>query len=193
MLWASFTWFPLHNHLTSENVQRACFNFLCRSDLVAKLIFLDQFCEISLYVPRSTLETHIPYAILRSIYSQYYANSPIPLALLSVSSPRHSPAISLAHASPAMRPRGDSTPHASVNDSGYFKASTTPTQEHLYDAGSGSARSIDGKHRNIRRSGPLDYSSSRKVKHAEGSSSASTGPSPLPRFTVSRSGPISYK
>ncbi|KAI5667540.1 hypothetical protein M9H77_17393 [Catharanthus roseus] len=87
-----------------------------------------------------------------------------------------------------MRPRGDSTSQASVNDSGYFKVSTTPTQQHLYDAGSGSARSIDGKHRNIRRSGPLDYSSSRKVKHAEGSSSASTGPSPLPRTSLGRCG-----
>ncbi|XP_021285978.1 protein NAP1 [Herrania umbratica] len=165
-----------------------------RSHLVAKLIFLDQLCDISPYLPRSYLETHVPYAILRSIYSQYYANSPLmPLALLSAS-PRHSPSVSLAHASPVMRqPRGDLTPQYSANDSGYFKGSSSYSQEHLYDAESGSLRSAENKHRNVRRSGPLDYSSSRKVKYPEGSASGSTGPSPLPRFAVSRSGPISYK
>ncbi|CAK9187137.1 unnamed protein product [Ilex paraguariensis] len=165
-----------------------------RSHLVAKLIFLDQFCEISPYMPRSSLEPHIPYAILRSIYSQYYSNSPsTPLALLSVS-PHHSPAVSLAHASPVVRhPRGNSTPQSSINDSGYFKASSTHSHDQLYDNDSGNMRSIDIKHRNVRRSGPLDYSSGRKVKFVEGSTSGSRGPSPLPRFAVSRSGPISYK
>ncbi|KAG4162744.1 hypothetical protein ERO13_D01G132500v2 [Gossypium hirsutum] len=164
-----------------------------RSHLVAKLVFLDQLCDISLYLPRSSLEAHVPYAILRSIYSQYYANSPLmPMALLSAS-PRHSPAVSLAHASPIMRqPRGDSTPQYSANDSGYFKGSSSHSQEQLYDAESANLRGVENKHRNVRRSGPLDYSSSRKVKY-EGSSSGGTGPSPLPRFAVSRSGPISYK
>lgn len=164
-----------------------------RSQLVPKLIFLDQLCEISPYLPRSSLEPHIPYIILRSIYSQYYSNSPsMQLALLSMS-PRHSPAVSLAHASPR-QPRGDSTPQFSANDSGYFRGSSTHSSEHLYNQGSGSLRSTDNKQRNIRRSGPLDYSSSRsKVKYVEGSTSGSTGPSPLPRFAVSRSGPISYK
>ena len=158
-----------------------------------KLIFLDQLCEVSPYLPRSSLDTHVPYSILRSIYSQFYSNSPsIALALIGVS-PRHSPAVSLA-ASPAIRqPRGDSTPQSSVNDSGYFKASSTHGQDHLYDAESGSMRSVEHKHRNVRRSGLLDYSSSRKVNFVEGSTSRSTGPSPLPRFAVSRSGPISYK
>ncbi|KAI5563277.1 hypothetical protein BDE02_15G105900 [Populus trichocarpa] len=138
-----------------------------RSNLVAKLIFLDQLCEISPYLPRSSLEAYVPYAILRSIYSQYYSNSPsMPLALLSVS-PRHSPAVSLSHTSPAVN--------------------------HFYDMDSGSLRSTDNKHRNVRRSGPLDYSSSRKVKLVEGSTSGSTGRSPLPRFAVSRSGPLMYK
>ncbi|KAA3466104.1 protein NAP1 [Gossypium australe] len=164
-----------------------------RSHLVAKLVFLDQLCDISPYLPRSSLEAHVPYAILRSIYSQYYANSPLmPMALLSAS-PRHSPAMSLAHASPIMRqPRGDSTPQYSANDSGYFKGSSSHSQEQLYDAESANLRGVENKHRNVRRSGPLDYSSSRKVKY-EGSSSGGTGPSPLPRFAVSRSGPISYK
>ncbi|KHG17495.1 Protein NAP1 -like protein [Gossypium arboreum] len=164
-----------------------------RSHLVAKLVFLDQLCDISPYLPRSSLEAHVPYTILRSIYSQYYANSPLmPMALLSAS-PRHSPAVSLAHASPIMRqPRGDSTPQYSANDSGYFKGSSSHSQEQLYDAESANLRGVENKHRNVRRSGPLDYSSSRKVKY-EGSSSGGTGPSPLPRFAVSRSGPISYK
>ncbi|PQQ12275.1 protein NAP1 [Prunus yedoensis var. nudiflora] len=163
-----------------------------RSHLVAQLIFLDQLCEISPYLPRSSLEPHVPYAILRSIYSQYYENSPsTPLALLS-GSPRHSPAASLTHSSPVVRqPRGDPTPQY---DSGYFKGSSSHGQEHLYDTDSGSLRSSESRQRNVRRSGPLDYSSSRsKVKFVEGSSSGSTGPSPLPRFAVSRSGPISYK
>ncbi|KAI3455816.1 hypothetical protein Pfo_012479 [Paulownia fortunei] len=163
-----------------------------RSHLVAKLIFLDQVCVISPYLPRSSLESHVPYSILRSVYSQYYSNSSTPLALLSVS-PRHSPAMSLVHASPSLRqPRGDTTPQSNVNDSGYFKASSTHGQDQ-YETDSVSIRSIDNKHRNVRRSGPLDYSLSRKAKFVEGSTSASTGPSPLPRFAVSRSGPISYK
>lgn len=163
--------------------------------MVAKLIFLDQLCEISPFLPRSSLEPHVPYAILRSIYSQYYTNSPsIPMALLSVS-PRHSPAVSLAHASPITRqPRGDSTPQYSSNDSSYFRGSSSHNQDHFYDPNSGNIKSSEGRHRNVRRSGPLDYSSSRsKAKFVEGSSSGSTGPSPLPRFAVSRSGPISYK
>lgn len=163
-----------------------------RSHLVAKLIFLDQICEISPHVPRSTLESHVPYTILRSIYSQYYSNSSTPFALMSAS-PRHSPALSLAHASPSLRqPRADSTPQSHANDSGYFKASSTHGQDQ-YEMDNFSARSIDSRNRNVRRSGPLDYSQSRKSKFVEGSSSASTGPSPLPRFAVSRSGPISYK
>uniref|UniRef100_A0A6N2LPD8 Uncharacterized protein n=1 Tax=Salix viminalis TaxID=40686 RepID=A0A6N2LPD8_SALVM len=110
--------------------------------------------------------------------SQYYSNSPsMPLALLSVS-PRHSPAASLSHTSPAVKqPRGD----------------LSHSQHRLDDMDSGSLHGTDTKHRNVRRSGPLDYSSSRKVKLVEGSTSGSTGRSPLPRFAVSRSGPLVYK
>ncbi|EPS71603.1 hypothetical protein M569_03148, partial [Genlisea aurea] len=42
-----------------------------RSGVVGKLIFLDQVCEMSPFVARSTLESHLPYEILRSAYSQY--------------------------------------------------------------------------------------------------------------------------
>ncbi|KAJ4821990.1 histone chaperone [Turnera subulata] len=199
----------IHSHLSAEaSVKSAMqlfvkfatgivldsWNEANRSHLVAKLIFLDQLCEISPYLPRSTLESHVPYAILRSIYSQYYSNTPsMPLALLGVS-PRHSPAVTLAHASPVVKQtRGDSTPQHAVNDSGYFKGSSSHSQEHLYDTDSGNLHATDNRHRNVRRSGPLDYSSSRKVKFVEGSTSGSTGPSPLPRFAVSRSGPLMYK
>lgn len=167
-------------------------SFLHRSHLVAKLIFLDQFCEISPYLPRSSLELHVPYAILRSIYSQYYTSSPsTPLALIGAS-PSHSPAVSMSHSSPAVRyPRGDSTPQSSANDSGHFKGSSIHSQDQAYyDADGGSSKNRAG-----RRSGPLEYSSSRKVKFTEGSTSGSSsrGPSPLPRFAVSRSGPLAYK
>ncbi|XP_057969886.1 protein NAP1 [Malania oleifera] len=164
-----------------------------RSHLVAKLIFLDQLCETSPYLARSSLEAHVPYAILHSIYNQCYADSPsMPLALLTAS-PRHSPAMPLSHASPIPRqPHGDTTPHTNANNSGYFKGSATRSQEHLGDTVSGNLRGTDSKHRNVRRSGPLDYRSNQKVKFVEGSTSGSSGPSPLPRFAVSRSGPISY-
>ncbi|XP_031396400.1 protein NAP1 isoform X2 [Punica granatum] len=170
-------------------------NEMNRSHLVAKVIFLDQICESSPFLPRSSLEAHVPYTILRSIYGQYYGNLPsTPLGLITAS-PRHSPAVSLAHASPASRhTRGDSTPQHNVNDSGYFKGSSSAHgQDRYFDGDTGSAHSFEGRRRNVRRSGPLDYSSSRKVKVGEGSSSVGRGPSPLPRFAVSRSGPISYK
>ncbi|PIN25671.1 hypothetical protein CDL12_01578 [Handroanthus impetiginosus] len=163
-----------------------------RSHLIAKLIFLDQICEISPYLPSSSLESHVPYTILRSVYTQYYSNSSTPLALLSVS-PRHSPAMSLAHASPSLRqPRSDGTLQSNVSDSGYFKPSSAHGQDQ-YETESVNIRSIDNKNRNVRRSGPLDYSFSRKTRFTEGSTSGSAGPSLLPRFAVSRSGPISYK
>ncbi|KAF6160665.1 hypothetical protein GIB67_019605 [Kingdonia uniflora] len=159
-----------------------------RSHLVAKVIFLDQLCELSPYLPRSTLETYVPYAILRSIYSQYYGDLP-PIPLLTPS-PRQSPAVSFVHSpSPAFRQNrhGGLTPQMTsvTNDSGY------------YNNASSTHFDTDGKkgdnHRN-RSSGPLEYSSSRKGKSVQGSTSGgSAGPSPLPRFAVSRSGPLPYK
>ncbi|XP_030941557.1 protein NAP1-like [Quercus lobata] len=104
-----------------------------RSHLVAQVIFLDQLCDISPYLPRSSLELHIPYAILWSIYSQYYTNNPSTLLALLTVSPCHSPAVSLSHASPVIRQgRSDSTPQYLTNDSGYFKsASSSYSQEHI--------------------------------------------------------------
>lgn len=155
---------------------------------------MDQLCELSSYVPRSTLELHIPYSILRSLYRQYYGNFPsTALALLSPS-PWQSPAVSLTHTpSPLLRNnRGDMTFNSGSYDSGYFKNSSN-SQGHAYEVDSGVLRIGESKQRNDRRSGPLDYSTSRKVKFIEGSNSGSTGPSPLPRFAVSRSGPLLYK
>ncbi|KAL2895190.1 Protein NAP1, partial [Bienertia sinuspersici] len=167
-----------------------CWNEANRSDLAPKLVFLDQMCEISPHLPRSSLEACIPYTIIRSLYNQYYGNSAsLPLTSRSLSSPQNSPGVSLMHNSPAFRHhRSDSTqPHS--DQSAYFKQSSSQS----YDADSGSIQSNDRRHRNIRGSGPLEYTSSRKVKFNEGSTSGSTGPSPLPRFAVSRSGPILYK
>ncbi|KAK4759691.1 hypothetical protein SAY87_022822 [Trapa incisa] len=169
---------------------------LNRSHLVAvaKLIFLDQLCETSPYLPRSSLEAHVPYTILRSVYSQYYGNLPSTPLVLTTASPRHSPAMS--HTSPVSRhtTRGDSTPQHNVNDSIYFKGSSSAHARDQYlDGDHGSTHSSDTRHRNARRSGPLDYSTGWKAKPGEGSSSAGRGPSPLPRVTASRSGPIYYK
>lgn len=172
---------------------------LFRSHLVAKLIFLDQLCEISPYLPRSSLESHVPYTILRSIYTQYYSNTPS--TPLSTASPYHSPSVSLIHASPSMknsttpqRGSGSGSSSAAAPDSGYFKGSSSSLygQEHYNEPETGNSRNNENNNKqrgSSRRSGPLDYSSS----HKGGSGSNSTGPSPLPRFAVSRSGPISYK
>ncbi|CAL9178150.1 unnamed protein product [Musa hybrid cultivar] len=162
-----------------------------RTYIVPKLIFLDQLCELSRYLPRSTLEIHIPYTILRSIYRQHYGNSATMITELLAPSPRQSPLISLTHASPAVRPhRGDSTPMS--YDPGYL-SSSIHRHDDAHDGDSLRLKTSDKQQRNTRNSGPLEYSSSRKVKFAEGSSSGGQGPSPLLRFAVSRSGPLSYK
>uniref|UniRef100_A0A803N7I8 Protein NAP1 n=1 Tax=Chenopodium quinoa TaxID=63459 RepID=A0A803N7I8_CHEQI len=165
-----------------------CWHEANRSDLAPKLVFVDQLCEISPHLPRSSLEACIPYSIIRSLYNQYYGNSPsLPLTLRNLSSPRSSPGASLMHNSPAFRHLRNDTTQPYSDQSGYFKQPSSQS----YDADSGSIQSND--RRQQRGSGPLDYSSNRKVKFNEGSTSGSTGPSPLPRFAVSRSGPISYK
>uniref|UniRef100_A0A7N0UFV9 Protein NAP1 n=1 Tax=Kalanchoe fedtschenkoi TaxID=63787 RepID=A0A7N0UFV9_KALFE len=155
-----------------------------RFQLVPQLIFLDQLCEISPYIPRSTLEPHVPYAIIRSLYSQYYSESPSLQHLHSLgSSPYLSPQLSTAHASPMARQQ------SMTSDSGHLRGSSTHSQDSINDNENATSHH---KQRNYRRSGPLEYSTNRsKMKHTEGASS-SRGPSPMPRFAVSRSGPISY-
>eukprot|EP00899_Mesostigma_viride_P016193 jgi/Mesvir1/24575/Mv21905-RA.1 len=40
--------------------------------LAAKLIVLDQLCDLSPYLPRSLLESYVPYTLLRSVYQAEY-------------------------------------------------------------------------------------------------------------------------
>ncbi|VAI86730.1 unnamed protein product [Triticum turgidum subsp. durum] len=160
-----------------------------RPHIVPKLIFLDQLCELSPYLPRSTLEAHIPYTILRSIYHQLYGASQMG-SEPTEPSPRQSPLISLAHASPSMRPnRSDTTPRSHTYESGYHSSSGSQHDDG-YEV---DRRTGERQLRSMRRSGPLDYGASRKAKFVEGSSSGSHGAGSLQRFAVSRSGPLSYK
>uniref|UniRef100_A0A3B6TJ70 Nck-associated protein 1 n=1 Tax=Triticum aestivum TaxID=4565 RepID=A0A3B6TJ70_WHEAT len=160
-----------------------------RPHIVPKLIFLDQLCELSPYLPRSTLEAHIPYTILRSIYHQLYGAAQMG-SEPTEPSPRQSPLISLAHASPSMRPnRSDTTPRSHTYESGYHSSSGSQHDDG-YEV---DRRTGERQLRSMRRSGPLDYGASRKAKFVEGSSSGSHGAGSLQRFAVSRSGPLSYK
>eukprot|EP00897_Mesotaenium_endlicherianum_P003945 jgi/Mesen1/3579/ME000020S03110 len=43
-----------------------------RGSLAARFIFLDQLCEASAYLPRSALELHVPYCMIRSAYQAFY-------------------------------------------------------------------------------------------------------------------------
>uniref|UniRef100_A0A0A9E421 Uncharacterized protein n=1 Tax=Arundo donax TaxID=35708 RepID=A0A0A9E421_ARUDO len=105
-------------------------------------------------------------------------------------SPRQSPLISLAHASPLVRQnRADGTSRSHTFEPGYYSSSGSQHDEG-YDV---DKRTREKQLRSMRRSGPLDFSASRKVKFVEGSSSASHGAGSLQRFGVSRSGPLSYK
>uniref|UniRef100_A0A0D9XAF6 CYRIA/CYRIB Rac1 binding domain-containing protein n=1 Tax=Leersia perrieri TaxID=77586 RepID=A0A0D9XAF6_9ORYZ len=164
-------------------------NDTSRPHIVPKLIFLDQLCELSPYLPRSTLEVHIPYTILRSIYHQLYGATLMASEPMEPS-PRQSPLISLSHASPSMKQnRADTTPRSHTFEPGYHSSSGSQYDE----AYEGDRRAGERQLRSMRRSGPLDYTGSRKVKFVEGSSSASHGTGSLQRFAVSRSGPLSYK
>jgi NCK-associated protein 1 len=170
-------------------------NFLhdtkCRQHIVPKLTFQDQLCELSPYVPRSTLEAHIPYTILRSIYHQLYGGSLL-ASEPAEQSPRQSPLISLAHASPssARQNRPETTPRSHTFEPGYYSSSGSQHDDG-YDADRRAGRLL----RSLRRSGPLDFGASRKAKKfVEGSSSGSShGAGSLQRFAVSRSGPLSYR
>lgn len=182
----------LHSILLSH-----CCLFLIkyRSFIFPKLIFLDQLCELSPYLPRSTLESHIPYTIIRSVYHQCYSGSFTgPDLTLTGPSPKQSPLISLSHASPTVRPGWvDAAPRSNNGHEQGQYVSTSHEETYEMDAGS-KAKGGEKFLRSMRRSGPLDYSASRKVKFAEGSTSnATSGSSPMQRFAVSRSGPLLYK
>ncbi|CAD6343994.1 unnamed protein product [Miscanthus lutarioriparius] len=123
-----------------------------RPHIVPKLIFLDQLCELSPYLPRSTLEVHIPYTILRSIYHQLYGASLMASEPME-QSPRQSPLISLAHASPSARQnRPETTPRSHTFEPSYYSSSGSQ-----HDDGYDADRRT-GQLRSMRRSGPLDFS-----------------------------------
>ncbi|KAM0900486.1 hypothetical protein ACQ4PT_020617 [Festuca glaucescens] len=137
-------------------------NDTSRPHIVPKLIFLDQLS-------------------VRSFTDGFRTNDP---------SPRQSPLISLAHASPSARPnRPDTTPRSHTFESGYHSSSGSQ-HDSGYEA---DRRTGERQLQSMRRSGPLDYGASRKVKFVEGSSSGNHGSGSLQRFAVSRSGPLSYK
>ncbi|GAQ83769.1 Nck-associated protein [Klebsormidium nitens] len=47
--------------------------------VMTKLIFLDQLCELSPHLSRSTLEQHVPHTLLRSIYQAEYTLQALPV------------------------------------------------------------------------------------------------------------------
>eukprot|EP01018_Ginkgo_biloba_P029851 Gb_16727 [translate_table: standard] len=167
-----------------------------RSPLVAKLIFLDQLCELSKYLPRSILEPHVPYAILRSIYHQYYENS-VPTLVLISPSRRHSLGISLSHSSSRNGQfYGDLSMESSEGGTSNSLKFSAQRKRPVLDLESSNETSADTKHSGsgVRLSGPLDYGGTRKVSFVDTPSSDGTsGPSPLRRFVMSRSGPVTYK
>lgn len=164
---------------------------------MAKLVFLDQLCDLTKYLPRSTLEGYVPHTIMRSIYQMYYESS-VP---------------SLVHVHPSTRLYTGSA-LANGGTKGQGEQSGEPSEPHpVQQTTRGSIFSgpikfagqhkrpevepsgelgLDGKPRRkpTRYSGPLDYS--RKVSFAEGRGPQEPGSvtkSPLGRF---RSGPLSY-
>ena len=143
--------------------------FGCRSPLVAKLIFLEQLCDISEYLPRSTLENHVPYTILRSIYQLYYENT-VP-ALMLTGARRQGFGIGTSQVAlgtgSVMDGNGD------VNGGfSSFRGGTPRT------AGKSSTPRKHGGH-GVRFSGPLDYSGGRKVSFTEGIAAGTARSGPL--------------
>lgn len=162
--------------------------------MVAKLIFLEQLCEISRYLPRSTLENHVPYTILRSIYQLYYENA-VPTLMLIGPTRRH---VSVANTSHVPLRTGSFVADGGADLNGGFSSfrsvPSTGSSKHKKHGGADNADIRASGGHGVRLSGPLDYSGARKVSFAEGivPGMASHG-SPLERFANSRSGPITYK
>ncbi|KAG0587429.1 hypothetical protein KC19_2G163800 [Ceratodon purpureus] len=172
-----------------------------RSPLVAKLIFLDQLCELTAYLPRSTLESYVPHTIMRSIYQMYYESSVPSLVHVHPSTRQYSgsalgngglmkgPGDTSGEPSESTHHHPQQTSRGSIF-SGPIKFAGQHKRPEVEPSGELGA---DGKPRRKanRFSGPLDYS--RKVSFAEGRGpqepTPSTNKSPLGRF---RSGPLSY-
>ncbi|KAJ7555822.1 hypothetical protein O6H91_05G056100 [Diphasiastrum complanatum] len=174
-----------------------------RYPLVAKLIFLDQLCDLSSFLPRSTLETHVPRAILTSIYHLFYDSSSSNMSLLSQSRRYASGAsITTSHSKGgtlgAEQADGssDGSPLSSRHSifSGAMKLSNQRRRTLLEAESSGeSSHDTKASRRTTQHSGPLDYNGSRKVSFVDGPTTEKTrAPSPLRRFVLSRSGPVTY-
>ncbi|CAA6671860.1 unnamed protein product [Spirodela intermedia] len=165
-----------------------------RTHLVPKLTFLDHLCHISPYLPRSALELHFPYTLLRSIYHQSNGNTPPASLDILCPSPRQSPHISLAHNSPRLRQNHSDLAQSSFQDYPGYHAAQGYRREAtiLYDVDGAARRAEERQHR--RQGAPADGGMGRKVKFVDGAASGSRGGlSPLPRFAVSRSSPAPNK
>lgn len=168
----------------------------CRSPLVAKLIFLDQLCELTAYLPRSTLESYVPHTIMRSIYQMYYESS-VPSLVHVHPSTRQYPGSAMGNGGTKGQgedPSDTYYPPQQTSRGSIFSGPIKFAGQHKRPEVEPSGElGPDGKPRRKanRFSGPLDYS--RKVSFAEGRGpqdpAASTNKSPLGRF---RSGPLSY-
>lgn len=166
---------------------------------MAKLIFLDQLCELTAYLPRSTLESYVPHTIMRSIYQMYYESS-VPSLVHVHPSTRHYSGSTLGNGGTLGKDSsGDSSsepshhPHQTSRGSIFSGPIKFAGQHKRPEVEPSGELGPDGKPRRKanRFSGPLDYS--RKVSFAEGRGppepAAATTKSPLGRF---RSGPLSY-
>ncbi|KAI5070089.1 hypothetical protein GOP47_0014432 [Adiantum capillus-veneris] len=167
-----------------------------RSPLVAKLIFLEQLCAISNYLPRSTLESHVPYTVLRSIYQLYYENA-VPTLMLIGPTRRHGSTPTTSHA--PLRSGSFAVDGGNDLNGGFSSFRSVPSigARHRKHGGADKEHSNDrvgsGNH-GVRLSGPLDYSGARKVSFAEGIvSGLGLHGSPRERVVSSRSGPLTYK
>ncbi|CAM6099238.1 unnamed protein product [Calypogeia fissa] len=175
-----------------------------RSPLVAKLVFLDQLCELSWYLPRTTLEAHLPQSILRSIYQLYYENNTPTLTPMSPTKARYTGAFGRSE-SPARNRRdmdvnesadtSRSTSRGSIFSGPIRFSSSRKMNDSDYLEGS-KDESFKSSSKPGRFSGPLDYNGLRKnVSFVEGSSTTSTAHSnsapPRPNIS-SRSGPVTY-
>jgi NCK-associated protein 1 len=172
---------------------------LHRSPLVAKLVFLDQLCDSTRFLPRSTLETYVPHTIMRSIYQMYYESS-VPTLIHVHPSTRQLTSSSLTNGSISKSQGSESFGEANENlaqqtargsiFSGPIKFSGQRRRPDVEPSGELGLDAKPHSRKPVRFSGPLDYN--RKVSFAEGRVPAEptvATKSPLGRF---RSGPLSY-
>ncbi|KAG8087770.1 hypothetical protein GUJ93_ZPchr0010g9749 [Zizania palustris] len=104
--------------------------FLKRAYIVPKLIFLDQLCELSPYLPRSTLEVHTPYTLHHSAFNipsiiwSFTDDLRINGAIPNHKAVPYSRLISLSHSLPSMKQnRVDTTPRSHTFEPGYHGSS----------------------------------------------------------------------